>query len=198
MFVPPVAAMYWAGLTVMAGLVLAVLVPSVRSVAVRVKLPVALKETIRLVVPPAMAVAAGKVALASLALRPTVSFSVLTRFQKSSTALTETAKLVPAIWALGVPVLPEGVRGAGLSPGTSSCKRVKAAGLTTMLAEVTLLKPLLLKERLMVLATECERLAKVTTPLRAVALNVPCSVPLPALRAAVTIVELSVLRRLPY
>jgi len=43
-----------------------------------------------------------------------------------------------------------------------------------------------------------ERLAKVATPLTAVALNAPCRVPLPALRATVTTVELSLLRRLPY
>ena len=53
---PPVAGVNCAGLTVMAGLVLAVLLPSSRSVAVRVKLPVVLNETIRLVVPRARAV----------------------------------------------------------------------------------------------------------------------------------------------
>ena len=51
-------------------------------------------------------------------------------------------------------------------------------------------------------ATFCERFVKVTTPFRAVRLVVPCSVPLPALRVAVTPVELSALpltalRRLP-
>jgi hypothetical protein len=40
---PPVAAVNWAPLTAMAGLVLGLLLPSVRSVAVRVKLPLALK-----------------------------------------------------------------------------------------------------------------------------------------------------------
>src|SRR5262249_35371508 len=67
-----------------------------------------------------------------------------------------------------------------------------------MLAEVTLVRPLLLKLRLMVLARLCERLAKVATPLTAVALRLPCKLPLPALRAAVTTVELSLERRLPY
>jgi hypothetical protein len=61
-----------------------------------------------------------------------------------------------------------------------------------------LVRPLLLKLRLMVLATLWERLAKVATPLTAVALKLPCNVPLPALRTAVTTVELSLLRRLPY
>src|SRR5215475_2798523 len=104
---------------------------------------------------------------------------------------------MPIIWALGVPVLPLAVPGAAVSPGTNSCNCVKAAGLTTMLAEVAFVKPLLLKLRLMVLATLWERFAKVATPLIAVALNVPCKVPLPALRAAVTTVELSLERRLP-
>src|SRR6185503_13071471 len=195
---PPVAGVYWAGLTAMAGLMLAVLLPSVRSVAVRVKLPLALKVTIRLVVPETNAAAGGRVAVRSLELRPTVSLTVLTRFQKASTALTVGEKELPTVWPLGEPVLPEGVPGAGLSPGTSSCNWVKAAGLTRILAEVTLVRPLLEKLRLMVLATLWERLAKVAMQLTAVAVKAPCKVPAPALRAAVTIVELSVLRRLPY
>src|SRR6185436_12189695 len=182
----------------MAGLVLGVLVPSSRSVAVRVKPPLALNATVRLVVPAARTVLGGSMAVASLELRTTVSLTVLTRFQKASAALTVTAKELPTIWALGVPVLPLRLPGAALSPGTSNCNWVKAAGLTRMLAELVLVRPLLLKLRLMVLATLWDRLAKVATPLRAVALKVPCKVPLPALRAAVTIVVLSLLRRLPY
>jgi len=53
----------------MVGLVLDVALPSVRSVAVGVKLPVALKETVRLVVPPARAAAGGSVAVKSLELK---------------------------------------------------------------------------------------------------------------------------------
>ncbi len=49
----------------------------------------------------------------------------------------------------------------------------------------------------MLVATLCARSVKVTTPLTAVRLVVPCKVPLPALRAAVTTVVLSLLRRLP-
>ena len=52
----------------MVGLVLGVALPWVRSVVVEVKLPVALKETVRLVVPPARAAADGSVAVKSLAL----------------------------------------------------------------------------------------------------------------------------------
>src|SRR5262245_55212430 len=107
MAVPPVAGVYWAGLTAIAGLVLDALLPSVRSLAVKVKLPVVLKATVRFVVPALMAVTGGSVALASLELRPTVSLTVLTRFQKESTALTVTSKLLPRIWPLGVPALPK-------------------------------------------------------------------------------------------
>ena len=39
---------------------------------------------------------------------------------------------------------------------------------------------------------------KLATPPLAVAVVVPCNVPVPTLRAAVTIVLLSALRRLPY
>src|SRR5258705_2522890 len=102
---------------------------------------------------------------------------------------------MPINWALGVPVLPVLVPGAAVSPGTSSCNCVKAAGLTTMLAEVALVRPLLLKLRLMVLARLCERLAKVATPLTAVALKLPCKVPEPELRAAGRTVQLSLRRR---
>src|SRR5882724_4699830 len=140
----------------MGGLVLGVLVPSVRSLAVRVKLPLVLKKTVRLVVPVARAVAGGRVAVGSLALRATVSLTVLTRFQKGSTALTVTAKLVPTTWALGVPVTPLVVPGSAVWPGASSCNLVKAAGLTTMLSEVAPVKPLAVKLIVIVLATLCD------------------------------------------
>src|SRR5262249_13843269 len=150
------------------GLVLEVLLPSVRSVAVRVKLPVVLNVTVRFVVPASRSATGGRVAVTSLELRPTVSLSVLTRFQKASTALTVTSKPLPAIWVAGVPVLPEAVPGAALSPGTSNCNCAKVAGLTRILTEVTLDRPVLLKLRLIVLATLWERLAKLATPLTAV------------------------------
>src|SRR5204862_3362015 len=120
----------------MAGLVLRVLVPSLRSVAVRVKLPLVLKKTVTLVVPATRAAAAGSVAEVSLEVRLTVSLTVLTRFHWASTALIVTGKPVPTIWGLGVPVLPFGVPGAALSPGTSNCNFVKGGELATMLAVV--------------------------------------------------------------
>src|SRR5437016_4032517 len=72
-----------------------------------------------------------------------------------------------------------------------------AAGLTTTLPEVAVVKPVAVKLMVMVLATVWKRLLKVTMPLTAVAVVVPCKVPAPAFRVAVTTVELSELLRLP-
>src|SRR5258708_5849656 len=77
-------------------------------------------------------------------------------------------------------------------------KRLAEPALTAIEPEVTPLKPLLLKPIVILVATLCDRLVKLTTPLAAVRLVVPCNVPLPALRLAVSTVELSALRTLPY
>src|SRR5437763_1407756 len=74
------------GLTVMDGLVLAVLVPSVISVAVTVQLPALLKVTAKVPVPADSAALAGWVSFGSVVVIPTVCV-VLTRFQLASTAL---------------------------------------------------------------------------------------------------------------
>src|SRR5919197_4707541 len=118
-------------LTVMAGLVLAVLVPSVTSVTVTVLLPAVLSVTLKVLVPATNAALAGNVALASLEVMPTVSV-LLTKFQLASTALTVTLKAVPAVWAVGVPVLPVAVPGAAVSPGTSNCSFTKAPAFTVI------------------------------------------------------------------
>ena len=75
--------------------------------------------------------------------------------------------------------------------------RSAAAGLTEIVPELAVLRPLPVKAMVMSLATLCERLMKLTKPLTAVRLVVPCKAPLPALRLAVTTVELSLERRLP-
>src|SRR5512142_2271883 len=67
-----------------------------------------------------------------------------------------------------------------------------------MAADVALLRLPLVKRIVILVATLCARLANVTTPPTAVALVVPCRVPLPALRAALTTVLLSLVRKLPY
>src|SRR6185503_17442987 len=184
-------------LTVMDGLVLVLLLPSVTSLAVKVHDPAVLNVTMRVFVPETNAASAGKVALPSVELRSTVSVTLLTTFQKLSTALTVMLKAVAAVCAVGVPVLPLAVAGAAVSPGTSSWSFAKAAGLTTTLPDVTLVRPLAVKLSVIVLATLWDRLANVATPLTAVAVKVPCRVPLPALRETVTMVLLSLERRLP-
>src|SRR5436190_17874880 len=118
-------------LKVMSGLVLAVLVPSVMSVAVTVQLPTVLSVRLKLFVPATSAALAGRRSLGSVQVMPTV-WVLLTRFQLASTALTVTLKAVPALCAVGVPVLPEVVPGAAVSPGTSSCSFTNAPALTVM------------------------------------------------------------------
>ena len=75
------------GLIVMEGLVFAVLVPSLMSVAVTVAVPAVLSVTAKVFVPATNTALAGKVALASEQVIPTVCV-LLTRFQLASTALT--------------------------------------------------------------------------------------------------------------
>ena len=72
-----------------------------------------------------------------------------------------------------------------------------AAGITAMAVEVVLVKLPLVKLMVMFVATLCARLVKVANPFEAVAVSVPCSVPLPALRVAVTTVVLFVVSKLP-
>ena len=53
----------------------------------------------------------------------------VTRFQLASTALTVTLKAPPAVCADGVPVLPEAVPGAAVSPGIRICSFANAPAL---------------------------------------------------------------------
>ena len=69
------------GLTVIAGLVSAVLAGSVTSDAVTVREPAVLRVTLKLFVPPARAALAGRTALLSLLVMATVSVTEVTRFQ---------------------------------------------------------------------------------------------------------------------
>ena len=75
--------------------------------------------------------------------------------------------------------------------------RLGAVELTTTLPEVAAVKLPLAKLIVIVAAVSGDRSVKVTTPLAAVRLVVPCKTPLPAARLAVTSVPLSLLRRLP-
>src|ERR1044071_8642520 len=120
-------------LTVIAGLVLFVLLPSVTSVAVSVCEPAVLSVTLNEFVPLTSAASAGNTAFVSVALMSTVSVTVLTKFQNASTALTVTLNAVPAVRAVGVPVLPLTEPGDAVSPGTSSWSFANSAALTTTL-----------------------------------------------------------------
>src|SRR6185312_7477508 len=68
-------------------------------------------------VPATSAPFAGSPAFGSVLVIAIVSVAV-TGFQLASTALTVTLKAPPAVWADGVPVLPEAVPGAAVSPGS--------------------------------------------------------------------------------
>src|SRR6266567_2527182 len=150
---PPVAGLNWAGVTVMEGLVADRIVCATMSVAVRVKLPLVLKETVETCVPLVSGEFAGRLALLVEEVSPTMSVALADRFQLASTALTVTVNAVEAIWARGAPLFPVGVPGAAVSPGTSNCSFAKRAGLTATLEEIALLKLPLLKTMVMVSAT---------------------------------------------
>src|SRR5262245_13685022 len=92
---PPVAGVNCAAPTVIAGLVLAVLLPSEASLAVTVALPGVFRPTANDRVPEINAALEGKVAPLSLDVMLTVSAIVLTRFQFASTAFTVTLNGVP-------------------------------------------------------------------------------------------------------
>src|SRR5436309_13643656 len=109
---------------------LGVLPPSVMSVAVAVALPLVFSVRLKVLVPPTSALVGGKLALGSLELIPALAVTELTRFQFASTALTVTLKAVPAVRAVGVPLLPLTLPGAAASPGTKNCNLVNAVALT--------------------------------------------------------------------
>ena len=116
-------------------LVLGAMPPLVTSLAVTVWAPEVLDVTLKVLVPATKAALAGSTALASLELIATVSFVLMT-FQPASTALTVTLKAVPAVCAVGAPVLPVTVPGAAVSPGSKTCNWLKGPALTTTLLEV--------------------------------------------------------------
>src|SRR5262245_26380110 len=127
-------------LTVIEGLVLAVLLPSDASEAVRVRLPAVIKVTLKVFVPATSAALDGRMAFESEVVIATVSV-LLTGFQFASTALTVTLNAVPAVCAVGEPVLPVLLPGDAVSPGTRSCSLVNAPALTVMAGLVLAVMP---------------------------------------------------------
>ena len=77
-------------LTLTAGLELAVLVPSVMSVAVTVQEPAVLLVMDNVFIPASKAVLPGSTSFGSVPLMPTVSITLETKFQLASTAFTVT------------------------------------------------------------------------------------------------------------
>ena len=132
-------------LTVMAGLVLEVLVPSVMLVAVTVRAPAVWNVTLKLFVPETRAALAGRIELLSEEVMPAVSVALVTRFQLASTALTVTLKAAPAVCADGAPVLPVALPGEAVSPGTNSCSLVNVATLTAIAGLVLAVMPVLVR-----------------------------------------------------
>src|SRR6266567_5026777 len=114
----------------MAGLVLGVLEGWLTSEAVTEALPAVFRLTLRISVPLSSGPLAGKLALLSDEVRPTVSVALVTRFQLASTPFTVTLKALPAVCAVGAPVLPVALPGEALSPGARTCSLVKAPGRT--------------------------------------------------------------------
>src|ERR1051325_4226637 len=144
-------------LTVIAGLVLAVLLPSSTPDAVSVWPPAVLNVTLNEFVPLTSAASAGGVALASLVEMSTVSAAFVVKFQNASTARTVTLNAVPAVCAVGVPVLPVALPGDAVSPGTSSCNFANAAGLMATTLEVALAKLPLVKAIVKYVGALCGR-----------------------------------------
>src|SRR5262249_41739483 len=94
--------------------------------------PLVLSVAERVLVPATRAVLAGSTALLSDEVKPTVLVTVFTRFQFASTALTVTLKAVPAVWAVGAPVLPVALPGEAVSPGARTCSLGYAPALTVI------------------------------------------------------------------
>src|SRR5262249_51796130 len=92
--------------------------------------------------------------------------------------------------ANGPPAMPD--------PGwVAKTNRLATAALMLIEAEVAPIRLPLLKLRVMLVATRCDKLVKVARPALTVMLVLPCKVPLPPKRATETTVVLSLERKLP-
>src|SRR2546422_1021002 len=120
----------------MPALVLAVLVPSDASDAVTVCVPVVLSVTLKFFVPTTSAAFDGRTAFESDEVMPTVSVTLVIKFQFASTALTVTVNATAACCAVGEPVLPVALPGAAVSPGARICNLLNAPAPTVMDGQV--------------------------------------------------------------
>src|SRR5260370_27222464 len=92
----------------------------VLSEAVTVCRPPDLRVTLKDFVPATSAALAGRTAFASEEVMAAVSVALVIRFQFASTALTVTLNAVPAVWVVGVPLLPVALPGLAVSPGAKT------------------------------------------------------------------------------
>jgi len=93
---------------------------SVSSCAKIVNVPAAFSVIVNVFVPLTSCAGAGRVALASVASIEIEFELVVTTVQVLSHAFTVTVNGMPATWARGVPVLPDPVPGAAVSPGSKT------------------------------------------------------------------------------
>jgi hypothetical protein len=170
--------------TVTAALVFAVSEVPDATVAVTVGVPEVHRVTAYDFVPDDSAALEGKVAAESEDVIAIVCVADDTKFQFASTAFTVALKEVPAVCAVGVPVLPEEVPGAAVSPGSSTCSFDATAALIVKAADVPVsVLPVL------VAVTVCDEPARISVSevdARTPAVNADV-VPLPALNSEVDV-----------
>ena len=106
-----------------------------------VELPAVLSVTLKFLVPFVNVLFGGKMALLSDEVIAIRCVTFVTGFQFESTEFTVTVTAAPAVCVFGVPVLPVGVPGAALSPGTSNCSLANAPGVTVIDDELAVLLP---------------------------------------------------------
>src|SRR5262249_21397977 len=126
----------------MAELVFAVFDPSLASLAVTVAqggpAQAVLRVTLKVCVPPTSAALDGRTALVSDEVIATMSVALVIKFQFASTALAVTVNAVPAVCAVGDPVLPVALPGEAVSPGARICNLANAPALTASVGLVLL------------------------------------------------------------
>ena len=164
------------------------------AVAVNCLLPAKLiRKSVKLAVPLPAPVPRSRFVVPSSAPKPELKASET--FKPFANPATELFPNVSCVTSAGcVPKMEPTVAAPGCVTNASFAT---PAALIAMPPEVVLVKMPLLKSTLMVVATLCDKLTNVATPLLAVTFKPPCKVPLPALRAAVTTVLLLVTHRFP-
>ena len=107
--------------------------------------PTVRNVTLKLLVPEIRAASAGSTALESLDVMWIVSLVLIT-FQLASTPFTVTVKTTLELWMIDVPVLPDPVPGAAVSPGTSNWSLVNDPALMVNEVLVAPFKPVPIPE----------------------------------------------------